>query len=92
MNHTIYIVVILVITFIIFIYYYSNEAEYKKEMEKIIYLENERMRRMKELEFIKSQTEPCHIQHLNDPRTCYVGSDYTCTWNDTINRCDKKIN
>jgi hypothetical protein len=28
------------------------------------------------------------VPNLNDPRSCYFGSNYQCSWNDLIGRCD----
>lgn len=90
MIHKIYIVGIIIITIIIGIHYYIQECDYRLEMDKIIQLEAEYAKKQKELEFIRSQTVPCHKPNLNTPRSCYIDSGYLCSWNEMAQRCDKK--
>jgi hypothetical protein len=90
MIHQIYILSIIVITVIVLIYYYIQEADYKREIEKIDKLENMRWRDQRELEMIRSQTMPCPFGNFRSPRSCYFDSGYACTWNDLANRCDAK--
>jgi hypothetical protein len=88
--HKAYIVALFVLTIIVVSYYYKQDGEYRKEMDRINTLENERLRRDRELEYIRAQSMPCPTTGLNDPRTCYVNSGYKCRWNEMANRCDKK--
>jgi len=63
---------------------HSRELEKIEELEKIMIIEEERLRR------IRSKSTPCHIKNLNTPRTCYHNSNYQCSWNDEAKRCDLK--
>lgn len=88
MIHKVYIVGILIITFIVLICYYLQQAQYQREMDKIVFLELEMTRRNKELDQIRSMTTICPVPNLSAPRDCYINSGYTCSWNDVANRCD----
>ena len=90
MIHQIYIFSIIVITVIVLIYYYTQESDYKREIEKINKLENMKWREQRELEMIRSQTTPCQVGDFRSPRSCYIDSGYACTWNELANRCDAK--
>ena len=90
MLHQIYITAIILLTIVIVIYYYSQESDYKKEIEKIDRLESIRRRDQRELEMIRSQSMPCPYGNFKTPRSCYIESGYSCTWNDIARRCDAK--
>ena len=90
MIHQIYIFTIIVITVIMLIYYYAQEADHKKELEKIDKLENHKWREQRELEIIRQQSLPCPRADFKSPRSCYIDSGYTCTWNDLAQRCDAR--
>lgn len=92
MIHKIYIFAIIVITVIILVYYYTVQAEYQKELERINILEMKFLQRQKDLELIRSQTMACPIAGLDTPRKCYFESGYACTWNELADRCDAKLN
>ena len=72
------------------IYYYSNEADYRREIEKINILEKQQKQYEGNLDTIRAQTEPCDVPNLLTPRSCYFDSDMTCSWNERAKRCDKK--
>lgn len=80
----IYIGCIAVITVILLVLYFINNRSYQYELEKISILEG----KYKELEKIRSRTTPCDIKGFNDPRSCYFGSNYRCSWNENAQRCD----
>jgi len=90
MIHQIYILAIMTITVIILIYYYSQEADYKRELDKIDRLEKKQFARQRELEIIRTQTMPCQMGNFTTPKSCYFDSGYACTWNELTNRCDSK--
>lgn len=91
MIHYIYILTIIILSIIIVIYYYLQEADYKKEIEKIDRLETIKRRETKELDMIRSQSIPCPYGNFRSPRSCYFDSGYSCTWNDLAQQCDAKI-
>lgn len=90
MLHQIYITAIFLLTIVIVIYYYSQESDYKKEIEKIDRLESMRRRDQQELDIIRLQSMPCPYGNFKTPRSCYFESGYLCTWNDIAQRCDAK--
>jgi hypothetical protein len=69
--------------------YYSQERDYSAEMKKINDLEQKQQLRQQALNAIRAQTTVCPVSNLNDPRTCYINSNYTCSWNEQAERCDK---
>lgn len=91
-HHKIYIAGLLIITIIIVLYYYSQEADYRREIEKISALERQQELYERNLELIRSRTIPCPIPNLMTPKSCYLDSELTCTWNEQAKRCDKKEN
>lgn len=91
MIHKIYITGLLIITLIVIIYYYSQEANYRREMEKISALEKQQQQYEANLEMIRSRTTPCDVPNLMTPRSCYIDSGMTCSWNEQAKRCDKKV-
>lgn len=87
-NTTICATVIVIITVIILYVYYSQESQHQYQLAKIKALEYKYELKSRELEAFKAKTQRCSIPSLNDPRSCYFGSNYQCTWNDSIGRCD----
>jgi hypothetical protein len=90
MLYQIYILSILVITVVILVYYYTQEIDHRKELEKIEKIESKNKQYQNELELIRSQTLPCPVGDFKDPRSCYFDSGYMCSWNDGAKRCDAK--
>ncbi len=69
------------------LFLFNNQA-YVNEMERIHKLEIQIEQDRKRLEDIRKKTIPCDITGLNDPRSCYVNSNYSCRWNTDAERCD----
>lgn len=90
MIKNIYLIGIILVSLIIFILYILKEREHQKELEKIKILEEKERENKRRLEIIRSKTQPCHIENLNDPRSCYYKSNFSCSWNEEAQRCDKK--
>lgn len=86
----IYIIGVIIVTIVILYLYISREQEHQKEEEKIERLERKANARQRELELIRSSTDPCPIPNLDTPRKCYNGSNFECSWNEHAERCDKK--
>lgn len=89
--HIIYSVFILLITFYVLYLYYAQTIEYNREMERIESIEQRKLQKQRELENIRSMTQSCPINNLNDPRSCYIKSDYKCKWNELADRCDNNV-
>ncbi len=90
MIHYIYIIGVILITISIIIYYFIEKNNHDEEMKKIFLLETLEKKRKNELEQARSQTTPCLAGNFDDPRSCYIGSDYNCTWNIKTKRCESK--
>jgi hypothetical protein len=82
----IYFFGIILITLIVIILYIMNDLDHKYELDKIKLLED----KYKELERVRKLTIPCDVPNLNDPKSCYFKSNYTCSWNENAQRCDIK--
>lgn len=80
--------IILIITLIILYLYHQQENNHQFQLAKIKALEHKYYVKNKRLDKLRGQTEECSVRNLNDPRTCYFGSNYACTWNEQIGRCD----
>jgi len=74
----------------VLIYYYLQEEDYRKELEKINRMEMTNRKQQQQLAYIRSQTTPCEAGTFLDPRSCYLNSEFTCTWNELAKRCDQK--
>ena len=85
----IYISIIVIIITIIFIYiYYRQESNHQYQQAKIKALEDKYNLKMREIEDVSTKTIVCPVSDLTSPRSCYYGSNYRCSWNDIIGRCD----
>jgi len=87
-NVTVCVVIIAIITIIILYIYYCQENQHKYELAKIKALEYKYEIKKREIDAMKAKTLTCPVPNLNDPRSCYFGSNYQCSWNDSIGRCD----
>jgi hypothetical protein len=87
-NITTFIVVVAIITIIILYVYYCQESHHRYELAKIKALEYKYELKKREIESLGAKTNVCPVPNLVDPRSCYFGSNYQCSWNDLIGRCD----
>lgn len=85
----IYISGIIIITIVVFIFYYISLEKHNKEIKKIETLEQKINNKKKDLEEKRSKTTECPTKNLNDPRSCYFKSNYSCSWNEDTERCEK---
>ena len=85
--YTITIIILILVAVFIFIKQYSD---YEYQIEKINNLEKKRENKDKKIEYYRDKTKPCHIENLNNPRSCYFNSNYKCSWSEKANRCNKK--
>lgn len=87
-SFTVCVVLLIVITITILYLYYLQETQHQYQLAKINALEYKYRLKEKELDYLRSKTQKCHVPDLNNPRSCYFGSNYTCSWNELIGRCD----
>jgi len=86
----VYIISIVIIALFVIYIVFSNGVDYANEVNKIDLLEKRFIQREKELAFLRAHTVPCMFNNLNDPRTCFFGSNYMCSWNEITDRCEKR--
>lgn len=87
-NIAICVTVVVIITIIILYIYYTQESHHQYQLAKIRALEYKYEIKNRELELLRTKSLICPVPNLNDPRSCYFGSNYQCSWNDMIGRCD----
>jgi len=84
----VYLFIILIISCFVFYLYYTQRIEYNREIQRIEFIEQAKMQKQRALDNIRSLTTACPKINLNDPRSCYLNSDYKCKWNELADRCD----
>lgn len=85
----IYLLGVFIITIVVLAIFISQNKNHEEEIKKIELLEEKINKRKAELEQIRAKTIPCHHKNLTDPRSCYFKSNYSCSWNEEAERCDK---
>jgi hypothetical protein len=85
----IYFIALLIVTLFVIVVYIFQEIEHRKELNRIIMLEEKEQKRKSNLNHIRSKTKSCQITGLLDPRSCYFHSNYKCKWNENGERCDE---
>ena len=89
MIKTIYLITILILI-IISIYLFVNKySVHKEEVEKINKMEHDFEHVQRRIKYFRSKTTPCETPNLKNPRDCYFGSDYKCSWDKRSNRCNQ---
>ena len=84
----IYLLGVFVITVFVLIVFITNNKNHEEEIKRIGIIEEKINAKKKELELIRSKTTPCKYKKLDDPRSCYFKSNYSCSWNEEAERCD----
>jgi len=89
MIKTIYLITIGILI-IISVYLFVNKfSNHKNEIDKINKLEDVHERNYKRIKYYRSKTTPCDTANLKNPRDCYFGSNYKCSWDTNSNRCNR---
>ena len=89
MLKVIYIALIIIVTIWTLYLYLENDEDYKNELKRISMIEN-RLRKKKDfVNYHRLNSIPCNIPNLNNPRECYLGSNYLCRWNEHSDRCNQ---
>lgn len=83
-----YIVVIAILFVVIICVLYQQQSNHQQQLDKIHALEDKYVQKERELNRLRNMSSECPIPGLGDPRSCYYGSNYTCSWNDLVGRCD----
>jgi len=85
----IYLVTIIVLV-IISIYIFVQKYEiHQDQLLKINRLEDEHKEAHKSIRYYRSITQPCQTPNLTNPRDCYFGSNYKCSWDEKAKRCNE---
>lgn len=84
-----YLCGIFIITLIVLSIYLVRQQYHDEELKRISIIENNMKKKKDELEEKRSKTMPCNRKNLIDPRSCYLKSDYSCSWNEETERCDQ---
>lgn len=85
----IYLFGVFIITIAVLLVFISRNKNHEDEIKKIEIIEEKINKKKLELEQNRIKTTPCKYKGLNDPRSCYFKSNYSCTWNEEAERCDK---
>jgi hypothetical protein len=85
----VYILGIVMITFIIVVIYVRSVTTHNAEIEKIESIEKRDRLAQAELDIIRSKTKKCPYFTEDNPRSCYFDSKYRCSWNEVTKRCDQ---
>jgi len=88
MIHYIYIASIVLLTIFAIVYYMIQKNNFNEEIRRIEMIELQEKKKEEELENLRSKTQPCPHGKFDDPRSCYIGSNYKCSWNETTKRCE----
>lgn len=88
MNKIVLIVGTIIITATILYIYYCQESYHQIQMDRIKYLEYKYQQKKSELDILAMKSSKCLVEGLTNPRSCYVGSNYRCSWNERLGRCD----
>jgi len=85
----IYLITIFVLV-IISIYIFVQKYEvHQDQLLKINRLEEIHKEEHQIIKHNRSITEPCQTPNLTNPRDCYFGSNYKCSWNELAKRCNE---
>ena len=85
----IYLLGVFIITIVVLAIFISQNKNHEEEIKKIEILEEKINKRKAELEQIRAKTTSCQYKSLLDPRSCYFKSNYSCSWNEEAERCDR---
>ncbi|VVU94802.1 hypothetical protein CPAV1605_527 [seawater metagenome] len=90
MLKNIYIITIIILALLAVTIFMKKYSDYKYQIEKINMLEEKENNKKDKLRYYRSVTKACDIKGLKNPRNCYFGSNYKCSWNEQANRCNIK--
>lgn len=86
----IYIICIVVVTLWTIYMFVSDDQTHKLELDRISRMENRIRKRRDLINHNRFVTTPCNIPNLNNPRDCYLSSNYKCIWSEEAERCNQK--
>ena len=89
MLKVIYVALIIIITIWSLYLYLESDQEYQNELKRIGMIEDKHKKRKDFINYHRLNSIPCSITNLNNPRDCYVGSNYVCRWSEQADRCNQ---
>ena len=85
----IYIGLIIIISIWSIYLYIDKDQDYKKEINRINIIEGRNRKRRDVINHHRLNSNPCTYNNLNNPRDCYLGSNYNCRWSELADRCNE---
>ena len=85
----IYIGLIVIITIWSIYLYIDKDMDYKNEISRINMMEARDRKRKEMTNHFRLNSTPCTYNNLNNPRDCYIGSNYNCKWSEKADRCNE---
>lgn len=85
----IYLSLIIIITLWSLYLYLESDKDYKNELQRIQTIENNIRKKKEALNYYRVNSIPCNVPNLNDPRSCYMSSNYNCKWSELSDRCNQ---
>ena len=89
MIKTIYLITIIVLIIIAIYIFIQKYAVHQDQIDKINKLEHLNKEKQKIISYHRSITTPCQTPNLINPRDCYFGSNFKCSWNEKAHRCNE---
>ena len=89
MLKVIYISLIIIISIWTLYLYLESDHEYQTELRRIGMIEDRHKKKRDFTNYHRLNTLPCNVTNLNNPRDCYIGSNYTCKWSEQADRCNQ---
>lgn len=86
---TVYIISIIIVTLWTLYMFISDDQSHKLELDRISRMENRIRKRRDLINHNRFVTTPCSIPNLNNPRDCYMSSNYACSWSEDAERCNQ---
>ncbi len=81
---------LIIITSLWTIYLYINlDQDYKNEIIRINNIENKQRKRREFINHHRLNSIPCIHSDLNNPRNCFIKSNFKCKWSELADRCNQ---
>ena len=90
MLKNIYIITIVILVLMAISIFIKKYSDYQYQLNKINNLEDKRKNKEDKIRHYRSITKSCNTKGLNNPKSCYFGSNYKCSWDESANRCNLK--
>ena len=85
----IYIGLIIIISLWTIYLYINLDQDYKNEIIRINNIENKQRKRREFINHHRLNSIPCIYSDLNNPRNCFIKSNFKCKWSELADRCNQ---